>query len=339
MNGLAPPTNGFEQQLSAAWTPSSWSDMTVLVAVSGGADSVALLRGLTRIRRVGKGRLVVGHFNHQLRGKAALADEQFVRGLCDQLKIACHVGRASEDLFQAEAGIEVRAREQRYRFLHQLSDQLGARYLVTAHTADDQVETVLHRFLRGTGLRGLAGIPAIRVLSGLTTVVRPMLAIDRDTVRSYLDQLGQPFRHDASNDELIFTRNRIRHELLPELKKHFNPQVADAIARLANLAGEAQDVIDQLVGPLLDHSMCTDASGQVRLDCQTLFNTPALIVRELLILIWKRQGWPLREMGHDQWCQLSDLVSADSADTIGEMMPGGIQVWRQDSILHLRRTE
>src|SRR3569623_1408931 len=165
----------FERRLAEDWAPSDWSDLTVLVAVSGGADSVALLRGMAALRRSGPGRLIVAHFNHALRAAAA-EDERFVVELCRELGLVCEVGRSrvAERAAECGDGVEAAARHARYEFLQATADRLGARYVATAHTADDQAETILHRILRGTGLAGLSGMSRSRPLGQAVPLLRPM---------------------------------------------------------------------------------------------------------------------------------------------------------------------
>jgi tRNA(Ile)-lysidine synthase len=255
-----------ESKLAEAWPPAQWADVTVLVALSGGADSVALLRAMAALKRGGAGRLCAAHLNHQLRTDAE-EDEQFVVELCGRLGVTCEVGRVAVDRLAAESsvGIESAARTARYRFLEQAAGRLGARFVVTAHTADDQAETVLHRILRGTGIRGLAGMARARPL-GHATLIRPLLGVRRAELRVYLDDLAQPHRRDSSNLDLRFTRNRIRRRLLPRLQRQFNPDAVEALLRLGNLAGEVQAVIDGLVDEWFDRCVTVEAPDAVRID-------------------------------------------------------------------------
>ena len=155
----------FERSVARAWEPGLWCDTTVLVAVSGGADSVALLLALWGVSAQGSGKLMVAHFNHRLRGADSDADEQFVDSLGRRLGLTVEMGRARQPITPGGDGIEAGARDQRYQFLREVADRAGARYVVTAHTANDQAETLLHRIVRGTGVAGLAGIPFTRTLS------------------------------------------------------------------------------------------------------------------------------------------------------------------------------
>ena len=168
--------------------------------------------------------------------------------LARQLGLACEVadGRRRSGGWHRGQGIEATARRARYAVLEEMAGRSGARFVVTAHTADDQAETILHRILRGTGLRGLGGMARSRRL-GPATLLRPLLGIGRAELAAYLRDRRQAFRTDASNRDLRFARNRIRNELLPLLLAHYNPAVVDALLRLGELAGESQSLIDAMV--------------------------------------------------------------------------------------------
>ena len=231
-----------EAKLCRDWSPDSWQDVTVLVAVSGGADSVALMRGLVRLKKTASGELHVAHLNHGLRGNEALADEAFVRKLSQSLGIPCHVGHANVHALATARGdgIEEAARTARYAFMEETAARIGARFVATAHTSDDQLETILYRILRGTGISGLCGIPSFRRLNDLTTLVRPLLDVSRSEVMAYLEVIGQTHRTDSSNLNLNHMRNRIRHDLLPLLTRDYHTRVGESILRLGELAGEVQ---------------------------------------------------------------------------------------------------
>lgn len=336
----------FERRLAAAWPPGHWRDLAVLVAVSGGADSVALLRALAGLQSAGAGRLIVAHFNHALRGAESAGDEQFVAALAGQLRLECHVGHAPAGALQPGGdGLEAAARAARYEFLQATAERLGARYLVTAHTADDQAETIVHRLLRGTGLSGLAGMRRARTLGPAVTLLRPMLEIRRREVEEYLAALEQPYRHDASNGNLELTRNRVRHQLLPLLTAEFNPAVVDAILRLGRLAGEAQQTIQAQAEELLDAALLARDETSLTLDCSKLARATRHMVRELLVLAWQRQAWPLQAMTLSHWEELAGLVLARPADgsaggdgALKKVFPGGVLVVREALRARFTRT-
>jgi len=343
------PLCEFERKLAESWPPADWREMTVLVAVSGGADSVALARALAALRGASRGRLIVAHLNHQLRGEEAAADERFVLELSRRLELPCEVrrepvaGRAA----LAGDGLEAAARAARYQFFRETAERLGARHVATAHTADDQAETILHRALRGTGLNGLAGMRRVRPLGSAATIIRPLLGVRRAEVLDYLDERGQPYRDDSTNSDPRFTRNRLRHNLLPRLASDFNPQVVDALLRLGRLAGEAQQVVASLVEPLIErcvmpascrkienHGTLAGPDSEVTIDCRPLANQPRYVVRELLIAVWRRRGFPEQAMRFDHWEQLAEMTEV-GAPAGKAMFPTGIMARRCGDTLTL----
>ena len=326
---------GLVDQLASSWPPEEWRDLTVLVAVSGGADSVALLRGLVEVRQAGMGRLVAAHFNHQLRGPESDADELFVQRLCQKIGVDCWIGHwdSNNSVASATGGSsEATARERRYDFLTATANRFGARFLVTAHTASDQAETILHRVLRGTGIKGLAGLPRTRHLTNGTSLIRPLLTVFRAEVLAYLTALNQPFREDSSNRDLEFTRNFVRHQLLPLAAKEINPRVASAIVRLGQLAAEQQEAIDEMTGPLLEAS-CTERGPQKLCLDQTAIRTASpWLVRQVLIRLWSEQGWPQQAMDREKWTELAELLMSDEP-AAARTLPGQVHVRAADQIV------
>lgn len=324
----------FLEQLAQSWPVTIWEDMTILVAVSGGPDSVALLRGLIRLANGDSGKLVVGHFNHLWRGAASDADQKFVSQLCAEHGISFEAGKSD---LGGSATDEATARRERYNFLITAAERLGARFLATAHTADDQVETVLHRILRGTGIHGLAGIPRYRNVSEALTIVRPLLPISRETVSLYLKEIGQAARTDTSNFNTNWTRNRIRHDLLPTLVKDFNQAAPEAILRLSELAEQAQEVIQPLVEIIYARAV-RKSNQQVCLHCRLVSDEPPYLISEVFKVIWRRNGWPQKDMSSRKWQVLARMVCRqDNPRT--RVFPGGIQVSRSEGIVTCRKLD
>lgn len=329
----------FEEKLAHSWPPEAWRDVTVIAAVSGGADSIALLRWLASQRDRGADRLVTAHFNHRWRGAESDADEALVREVCGAERIACEVGSAASQQPASEGdGLEAAARDMRYEFLAQTARRMGARYVATAHTADDQVETILHRIVRGTGPAGLSGMPRVRELCPGVTLIRPLLEVTRGEVLDYLARLGQAYRQDASNRDPRFTRARIRHELLPLMRRQYNERVDDALLRLGRLSGEMQQVIDALVEDLRRRAV-RDDGGEVHVETSLLQDTAAYLLRELLISIWKSHGWPLQAMSFEKWEQLAAMLHSPNEAGSKRHLPGGVSVERKATSLVLRRRE
>jgi tRNA(Ile)-lysidine synthase len=222
----------------------------LLVAVSGGLDSVSLLHVLLGLQRRFELDLAVGHVDHGLRGEASSADARFVGELATGLGL----GYASERVDPCalrEGGpsrtrptLQEAARQLRYAALRRMADKLGADVIVTAHTADDQAETVLLRLLRGTAPDGLGGIPEV---SADGRVARPLLCVARADLEAYASERGVPFREDASNDADDYARNRLRHHWLPQLARSFNPQLLRTLGKLAEAQRRDAEWIDALV--------------------------------------------------------------------------------------------
>ena len=349
--------HNFIEQLSHAWPAKNWANFPVVLAVSGGADSVALLLGIKAIRdRYGRlqtsiensdspqsketasgNRLIVGHFNHRTRGSEADKDADFVQSLCTELGLLYEIGQVDESSFEKNPreGWESTYRNMRYAFLLKLAEKHGARYVVTGHTADDQVETILHRVIRGTGLRGLAGMPRSRSLSPSVSLLRPMLGLSRSMARDYLESLEIEWKNDSTNASAAFTRNRIRHDLLPLLERDFNPQVSTAVLRLSQLAGEAQEMVDGVIANTLAACRSLKSNDEIVLKIGELVAQPEFLIRELMIAIWRERGWPLQAMGLREWQSLAELLQ--EADPGVLTLPGSVIAKKEGGKLSLHR--
>ena len=213
-----------------------FSGAKVVAAVSGGADSTALIAALVELRRRKKLKLDIAaaHFDHRLRGAESDADEEFVRSLAESLGVSYICGQMKRP---GRANLEQFARRERYAFLEQTADSFGAAFVLTSHTKNDQAETFLINLLRGSGIDGLAAMPTIRSIrpDSAVSLVRPMLswAVREDT-EAFCREAGTGFRTDAMNADPRFTRVRVRRELLPLLRE-FNPKIVDTLARTAGL--------------------------------------------------------------------------------------------------------
>jgi tRNA(Ile)-lysidine synthase len=279
----------------------------VVVAVSGGPDSVALLRAIVEAV---PGQVVVAHVNHGWRGTASDGDEAFVRDLAERLRannprVSFQLHRAARRRTQGNR--EANARRQRYGWLAKVAAECGIRWVATGHTTNDQAETVLFRLLRGTGLDGLRGIAPIRQIAGDVRVVRPLLTVTRQGVLDYLAQIDQDYRIDASNADRRFTRNRIRHDLLPLLALEFNPRVREVLSALASQAAEAHEVLGDAAVALLERARKPPAGDIEVLDTKILADAPVAVVRRAWRLLWKSKHWPMGEMGYREWTRLAEL--------------------------------
>jgi tRNA(Ile)-lysidine synthase len=324
-------------KLASAWPIERWRDVTLLVAVSGGADSVALARALQSLAGGGEGGLFLAHFNHRLRGAESDADKQFVLDLAAQLGLRVIAGSAANDLAAGGSGegIEGAARQARYDFLSAAAAQCGARYLATAHTADDQAETVLFNILRGTGLAGLAGVPRLRRLSEATTIVRPLLDVTRAEVLDYLQSVGQSYRDDSSNRLKFYTRNRIRLQLLPQLEQNYNPRAREALLRIGQITAQAEDFLNQQAETVLS-AAARRIPGGVEFDLKRLNHLHPALIRHVLLLAWQQQGWPLQDMAFEKWQRLVEWCQpAGDAALCVDNLPSAVRAELSENYLRL----
>ena len=313
----------------------------VVAAVSGGADSVALLHSLIAARDAALPfPIILAHLNHQLRGAESDADEAFVTGLHARLvsdgvpALTLRLSRIDvAALARADgANLEAAARRVRYRWLAEVARETGARWVATGHTADDQAETVLHRLLRGTGLQGLRGIAARRELETGVGLVRPLLRTTRAEIVAYLDQMNQEFREDSTNHDVTYTRNRIRLQLLPYLAERYNPAIAAALGRLAEQADEVFQDEESAAISLVSSAELPRAGAMLVFDRARLTAAPPRITRAALRFVWARESWPLDAMGFDAWGRLTDLAhgKAGSLD-----LPGGVHARLRGQVLQI----
>ncbi len=266
----------------------------ICVAVSGGADSIALLRLLLELRDELGIVVSVAHFHHGIRGAEADADLEFVAQLAAEHDLEFHSGREDAPRYAAakRISLETAAHQLRHQFFCRLLAEKKADRIATAHTRDDQAETVLMKFLRGAGTRGLAGVfPEQRLEAG--SIVRPLLDTSRAELRAYLRTVGQSWREDHSNTDLSFTRNRVRARVLPMIREELNPSVDTNLSHSAEIArAEEQYWRDQLAKllpmfvipgqPARGGGRKPTASVSVSLEIPRLLQQPLALQRRIL---------------------------------------------------------
>lgn len=253
---------------------------TILVAVSGGSDSVALLCLLSELAPSWTLTLRVMHVNHGLRGEESEEDVRFVTALCDRLGVPLTHERVELGIGAGRLkgrSIQEAAREVRYAALLRASGALGAGKIAVGHTADDQAETLMMWMLRGAGAAGLAGIPPVRD----RRIIRPLLELSRAEVLDYLRTRGVTFRTDSSNAKLHYVRNRVRHELVPALKR-FNPAVLEILVRQADILREEDFCLEQMASELLLTMAQERTGGELVLDRTPLLSLPLALQRRVV---------------------------------------------------------
>lgn len=250
----------------------------IAVALSGGADSVALTLLLGQVAAAGGCVLSgVAHLNHQLRKEAA-ADQQFCRDFARRLGLPIEVASADvrDRAARERISIEAAGHQERYAFFRRAQEALDADCMATAHTRDDQTETVLMRLLRGAGPGGLAGI---HPRAG--TVIRPLLDVSHGELRAFLAARGQPFREDATNRDCGVTRNRVRHELIPFLVRRFSGAAVDTVARTADIARHDAAWLDAAAARA-EPAVCTVAEDGITIDREALARQPVALARRMI---------------------------------------------------------
>ncbi|TDI13454.1 MAG: tRNA lysidine(34) synthetase TilS [Acidobacteria bacterium] len=300
----------------------------VLVAVSGGPDSTALLHLLVSLARSMSLELHVAHLDHSLRGPDSRQDRRFVESMARDLGLPCTVHVRDVPQGSRTGLSEGRARELRYRFLGQLAQQLGAQRIATGHTRDDQAETVLLHLVRGAGTRGLAGIPPVR-----DPYVRPLLQAPRAEVEAWLRGQGVPWREDASNHDRRFLRNRVRHELLPLLERDYRSGVRSRLASTAELLREDQELLEQLAAGHY-RRLAEPCPGGVALDADGVSGLPAALAGRVL----RRAYREARPSEYAPGCRtVAGLrVMAAEISSGARDLPGGLEALREGSRLILR---
>jgi tRNA(Ile)-lysidine synthase len=300
------------------------------VAVSGGADSVALLRLLLELRDALGIVVSVVHLNHQLRGRAADSDERFVAKLAETYGIEFFAERANvaAKAKREKLNLEDAARRVRYKFFASLVEQAKVQRVATAHTADDQAETVLAHILRGSGLAGIGGIHAV---SG--DVVRPLLGIRRKALRVYLKDAKQTWREDATNRDTTKLRARIRKKLIPLLEKQFQPATVEHLATLAGFAREDDSFLQAAA-----ESRCGIATKRTKanivIPVHELLGPPS-ICRRMVRCIVKDTKARAGELGATQVAAVLEFAKSNENGRSLDL-PGGLEVRRDRDVFVFR---
>ena len=279
----------------------------IVCAVSGGADSMALLWAMYLLKEEWQLELSAVHFNHHLRQEESDQDEQFVRHFCEGYGITLHVGSAY--VVAGEKGLEAAARDARYAFFDTLPGKIA-----TAHTADDNAETVLMHLVRGTGLKGLGGITPKRA-----NLIRPLLSITRNEILAFLDEYSIPHREDSTNASDFALRNRIRHHVMPLLKTE-NPKLAENLSAMALRLREDEQALSQM------------AASRESISITALRNEHSAVRARVLERFLKESGVKEPEAQHIKLAE--SLVFSSNPSARGNF-PGGITITRNYDTLEV----
>ncbi len=288
----------------------------LVVALSGGADSVALLDALVSLRKRRGIELVAAHLDHGLRPESA-DDARFCEDLCKRLDVPVRIGHADvrARAQRERRGLEDAARRERYLFLRRIAREESADAIATAHNRDDQAETLLLRLVRGSGRAGLGAMRA-----RTRGLVRPLLTLSRQEVLAYLEERGLPWREDVTNADPRFLRNRVRHELLPYLESRFNPRIKETLARTASILADEARLLERRARRLLVRVARRDGDGILLLR-RALAAAPPAVAR-LALRAALGQAGGRRGVGAVHLERLLALVRSPGASGRSLALPG-----------------
>jgi tRNA(Ile)-lysidine synthase len=284
---------------------------TILVAVSGGVDSVVLLAVLHRLASEFSVELAIAHLNHGLRGQAAEEDARFVHQLAESLGVPVSQGRIDVKVVAEERGmnLEAAARDVRRDFLERTAQRLDADRIALGHTRNDRVETLLFHLVRGAGPTGIIGIRPVN-----PPYIRPLIDVSREEVLSFALEQGLTWREDLTNRDLSFSRNRIRHQIVPLLRE-MNPRLLEALSRTADLLLDERNALNALLDAPWKHVLVKNGAGRVVLDRQRLRSFPCEVQNLLLRRAAARARGHLRGIEKKHIDALRELANAPHLHT------------------------
>ena len=252
---------------------------SIIVGVSGGPDSITLLDLLVSLRQEWELQLYVCHINHGIRQEAK-HDEEYVKAYCQKNGISCYVKhiQVAEIAKQKKISTETAGREERYAFFEEIAEKVGANHIATAHTANDNAETILMNLLRGTGISGLKGIEPIR--DG--RYIRPLITCTRKQIEAYCAEKNLQPCIDQTNFENIYTRNKIRNELLPMLEQEFNPNIITGLNRLGDLVQEEEACWEKQLAQIYAELVQEETKEKIALDWKAFQKLEPLVQSKML---------------------------------------------------------
>ena len=307
----------------------------VLVGVSGGADSVALLAVLNRLRPLYGIDLTAAHFNHRMRGAQSDADEAFVRTLCKSLGIALVCRSLEGGPRPRGMSVEDFLRRHRYSFFERTQRETGANRVALGHHQGDQAETVLMNIIRGAGLSGLSGIPPVRA----ATFIRPLIDCSRREILDFLASGGLSFSDDSTNADERFLRNRIRIGLIPVLEGRFNPAICETLCRLADVIREEDDYIS--CEAQIHFARWMDKYGPqfpFQLPVSELRGLHPALQRRVILRITRGASAAESSIGFEHVQAVLDLAAVTKSGGCLDL-PGGVQIRRKYGLLEFHRKQ
>lgn len=309
----------------------------LIVAVSGGLDSMVLMHMIAQLPSGKRPSMTVGHLNHGLRDSESDLDQRCVELACEQFRLPFVTKTLADGQIDGvkKQTIEEAARSIRYQWLEETALATGSTAIATGHHADDQIETVLHHLIRGTGLRGLQGMQRERYLPMGIRLLRPLLPFSRNQLQSYADHWQIAIREDSTNVDTTFTRNKIRHQLIPTATTQDGADLIRTVSQLGSSATDGISVLDRISLELASSSIVTRTANHVLLRVSPLGKMPDLVRSHFFTWLWIQQAWPRKKMATSHWQKLSEATK--KAAPLRFQLPGRVDVIRQSEWLRLVR--
>jgi len=295
----------------------------VIVGVSGGPDSMALLYVLNQIREDYNLTLKIAHLNHDFRGKEAEREAQFVEKVAQKLELPFEVKTFDVPAYKKKSSLSSQeaARVIRYRFLEDAGEQFRASKIALGHNADDQAETLMMWLLRGAGLKGLGGMPPVREGG----IIRPLIETTREEIETFIKEERIPFVIDSSNQKTQYLRNRLRHELFPLLQEHYNPQLVKSLVQTASILRIEDEYLEAIAKDLLKKVIVSEEQESVVIDNKGLLSFPLAIQLRCLRGALAQVKGDLRRITHTHLYDIIKIVSNDMPNKLLKL-PQGIRV-------------
>jgi tRNA(Ile)-lysidine synthase len=309
---------------------------SVLVGLSGGPDSVVLLYTLYALKKEYLLDIHIAHMDHKFRGEESKADAEFCEELAESLKLDISLGEADVPRIASEKGIsaEEAARQERYDFFRRVILKKNIKKLAVGHNKDDQAETVLMRAIRGSGMTGLGGMSPVRNMRDFT-VVRPLIEVSRKEIEQFIKENNLKFRHDSSNDKVIFTRNKVRHELMPRLEKDFNPNIKEVLVNMAENLREENDFLEKFAKRKFRSMSKKSAAGEIKIDIKKFKRQSGAIKKRIVRSALEELKGNLRRFTYQHWKEVEDLINGRPTNSVVDL-PGGIEVLKNKNTLLMR---
>ena len=308
----------------------------VLVGVSGGPDSVTLLHILHSLKKEYSLNILVAHLDHKFRGEESKADRIFCQELAKKYGLEIVFEEIDVPKIAEEKGIspEEAARFERYDFFKRAAKERGIKKIAVGHTRDDQAETVLMRLIRGAGMKGLGGISPAKEMQGFL-IIRPLIEISRKEVEEFISGSGLKFRKDSSNEKTIFTRNKVRLELIPFLEKEFNANIKEVLANMAeNL--QTEDEFLTKYAKRKFNSVSKIKHGEIYIDLKKFKKQPEAVRKRILRAALEELKGDLLRFTYQHWKEMEELIDFRPVNSIVDL-PAGIFITKHTLTLTLSR--